>query len=560
MDNTGKTKTIVILLGIFSVMLLLNILMPIHRDDFDYSLIWNTPVHVASLQDAFSSCWNHYLLHGGRMVTVFGLVLFLWLGKLWFDIANALIFTGFVILLYMHAKRSTEFPKEPALLLSAGLLAWLCLPHFGEVAIWKSGSTVYLWSGFCVALFLLPYNLKAAGKKVCSCGLMIPLMLLLGILAGWSVENLAVTNLLLCAVCTLVYKFRNDMPGWMPAGVVGAFLGLIGLLAAPGNYVRYTQQGGHAGTFGTIMRHIGNQFSGNGDMLLFVLPAVLLALLCWHIIKADYLSHEGVALQPSGKLNNGHFLLLAFTAVTTLSYFTTGFVAHTLHDAIVNFIISPSGLAKPNTYLLFANVMDQFEQMAIYWFFIIFIYLSLRDKIGLTGDVLKSMKNKVPAMKIANEYDGVGYVFFLAALAIFNNFVMIAAPTFPGRASFGSASMIIIATLVLLGLPVVRQKLRLPEISRLLKGAALFLSAFTIISSVSILYTITQEHETRMTMIQQAADRGEKVAVLPPILLRDRALRHVFFIDFYNGVSKGGLCVYYGIKDIKIDPMPVWAR
>ena len=105
MDSSNKNKTIIILLGIFSLMLVMNILMPLHRDDFDYSVIWHTQAHVGSLQDVIASCWNHYLLHGGRMVTVFGLVLFLFLGKLWFDIANAVIFTGFVVLIYMHARR-----------------------------------------------------------------------------------------------------------------------------------------------------------------------------------------------------------------------------------------------------------------------------------------------------------------------------------------------------------------------------------------------------------------------------------------------------------------------
>ena len=560
MDSSNKNKTIIILLGIFSLMLVMNILMPLHRDDFDYSVIWHTQAHVGSLQDVIASCWNHYLLHGGRMVTVFGLVLFLFLGKLWFDIANAVIFTGFVVLIYMHARRSLKLFESPAMLLAAGVLAWLCLPHFGEVAIWKSGSTVYLWSGFCVALFLLPYNLKAAGEKISSSVAMIPVMFILGILAGWSVENLAVTNLLVCGICTMVYRCRHQMPVWMPAGTAGAFLGLIGLLAAPGNYVRYDQQGGDAGLFGTLMHHIGNQFSGNGDMLLFVLPAVLLAVLCWRIVKADYLKAKDVELEPSAKLSTGRIILLVFIAITTVSYFTTGFVAGFIHDIIVQCILIPSGLAKPITFILFANVMDQFEQMAIYWFFIIFIYLTLRDRIGLTSEVLKSMKGKVPFMKLVYEYDGLGYVLFMGLLALFNNFVMMAAPTFPGRATFSSAAMLIIATVSILGMPAVQERLSLPESGRLLKCAALFLSAFTIISTGSILYTITQENDARLAIVKQAAQNGEEIAELPPILLRDRALRHVFFVDFYNGVTKDGLCIYYGIKDIKVEPMPEWAR
>lgn len=129
-------------------MLAMNHWMPIHRDDYDYSLIWGTTQHVASLDDVFQSMENHYLTHGGRMVTVFVLDFFLWLGKAWFDLANAAVFTGIVVLLYCHSTRGISLTKEPGTMALAAFLLWLCLPHFGEVAVWKSGSTVYLWSGF----------------------------------------------------------------------------------------------------------------------------------------------------------------------------------------------------------------------------------------------------------------------------------------------------------------------------------------------------------------------------------------------------------------------------
>ena len=35
--------------------------------------------------------------------------------------------------------------------------------------------------------------------------------------------------------------------------------------------------------------------------------------------------------------------------------------------------------------------------------------------------------------------------------------------------------------------------------------------------------------------------------------MQNRALRHVFFADFDNGVTKHGLCIFYGIKDIHVN-------
>ena len=132
--------------AIFAFMFALNHFMPIHRDDYDYAMIWKTGEHLASLSDVAVSGVQHYLFHGGRTVTVFCLQLFLRLGKTAFDTANALMFLTLVALVTMHARRSIAFWHAPRLLAAAALLLWLCLPHFGEVAVWKSGSTVYLWS------------------------------------------------------------------------------------------------------------------------------------------------------------------------------------------------------------------------------------------------------------------------------------------------------------------------------------------------------------------------------------------------------------------------------
>ena len=144
--NRFTGKTLLILAGVFLFMLVLNILLPIRGDDFLYSMVWETSKHISSWGDLWQSLVNHYTMHGGRMVTVFFLDFFLWMGKLPFDIANAAVFTGVLILLYFHATRDTKLTAEPGILAAAALLMWLCLPHFGEVAVWKSGSTVYLWS------------------------------------------------------------------------------------------------------------------------------------------------------------------------------------------------------------------------------------------------------------------------------------------------------------------------------------------------------------------------------------------------------------------------------
>ena len=117
--------------AIFAFMLALNHWMPLHRDDYDYLMVWKTGVPIASLSDVLTSAMQHYLLHGGRMVTVFCLDLFLWLGKPLFDAANALMFLALSVLVMMHARRSAALTRTPGLLALAALLLWL------SAAFWR---------------------------------------------------------------------------------------------------------------------------------------------------------------------------------------------------------------------------------------------------------------------------------------------------------------------------------------------------------------------------------------------------------------------------------------
>ena len=110
--NFNRLLFFAVTIFIFAVMFELNNLMPLHRDDYDYSMVWKTGEHINSIADVFDSTLRHYFSHGGRLVTVFCLNLFLWLGKFPFDVANALMFTALVLLIYFHAKRGFKIEKD----------------------------------------------------------------------------------------------------------------------------------------------------------------------------------------------------------------------------------------------------------------------------------------------------------------------------------------------------------------------------------------------------------------------------------------------------------------
>lgn len=542
-----KYQSFAILAGIFFFMLLMNHWMPIHRDDYDYSLIWGTTQHVASFSDVITSMVNHYMLHGGRMVTVFGLDLFLWLGKVWFDMANAAIFTGLVVLLYFHAIRDVRLGKEPGLLGLMAFFLWLCLPHFGEVAVWKSGSTVYLWSGICAALFLLPYNLFLAGRLRWGHGMAIP-MVLLGVLAGWSVENLAVTVVTVTFLISCYAYKKGHLTAWMPAGMLGAFLGFVGILAAPGNYVRYGEQSSDKG----ILIHIGNQFAGNGEMALYLLPVILLLLIIWRVLKMEILRQKGIALYKGHlSFSFGQGLVLAFIALLMVSYFTGGWLAGGLRDFFIQYVLVPLHQTRPKTIGLFTNVMSGFEEMVIYLLGIFFLYSLVKQALGIDKEAIRLLGREVKAKDVWRAFPEIRYAGALFAMAFFNNFVMIAAPTFPVRATFSSVCMILVGTLALLREANVQEILTTGRVANILRGGMLLAGLFTAGAALTISYTLTQENDRRIDYIASRAGSGDTIT-LPPIQLKNRALRHVFFVDFDNGVTKGGLCKYYGVKDIQI--------
>ena len=531
-------------------MLVLNLLLPIRGDDFDYSLIWGTTQHIESFSDVCQSMWNHYLTHGGRMVTVFVLDFFLWLGKLPFDIANAAVFTAMVALLYFHGTRDTKLTAEPGVLAACALLLWICLPHFGEVAVWKSGSTVYLWSGFFAALFLLPYNLFLAGRLHWGAGMALP-MFWLGILGGWSVENLAVTVVLLAFGVSWYAWKSGHLPFWMITGAEGALLGAIGLIGAPGNFARYGEQGTGKG----ILAHIGNQFAGNGDMLLFILPAVLLVFLIWRMLKAALWTAQGNTLSKSdGHFGVGEGIALGLIVLFAVSYFAGGFLGDGLRDLIIGNILEPLGKAKPKTVYQITHVMEGFEEMAVFWAGVFFIYFRAGKALGWRKNMLRQLNQQITACDVWRAYPEVRFAGAMIALCLFNNFVMIAAPTFPGRATFSSAFMFFIAVIALLRIPVVEETMRGP-VGCILRVGSAAIGLFIAAATVWISYNVTVENDARIAYIRSRQGSGE-VIVVPPIGRENRALRHVFYKEFREEKpldSGSGVAKFYGVKEIRSD-------
>ena len=228
--------------AVFAVLLVLNRLTGLHDDDYHFSFVFYDlkPVagdrRVESIADIFLSVKNYYLLSGGRVVSHFLVYLMLFIGKQAFNIINSLVFVAFGLLLLktVCVKKSLA---APALLIIIYSALWLFLPMAGETLFWVSGSINYLWMACVDLAFMLCYINYAQGrsrlKNNAFCAL---LMFVFGTLAGATNENSGgAVLLILFAYFIMCKRDKIKIPAWAYSGVAGMVIGIIVLVAAPGN-------------------------------------------------------------------------------------------------------------------------------------------------------------------------------------------------------------------------------------------------------------------------------------------------------------------------------------
>ena len=233
----------VVLLLFVVPFLIRNLLLPMAGDDFSYAFIWNGDdlgnlmddigprERIHSFYDILVSQWSHYFTWGGRTPSMIFIQLFAWLGKIWFDLANTIVFTLLMLILYWISVGNTVSPAR-----HKGVFFWVMAGMlFGVIdyistMLWMTGACVYLWAGFWECLFLLPF----VTRKHPSVLLMAPL----GLLAGWSEEAGSLITVMLTAWLMFVSWRQKQLERWM---VVGACFLLVGcglLMLCPGSLHR----------------------------------------------------------------------------------------------------------------------------------------------------------------------------------------------------------------------------------------------------------------------------------------------------------------------------------
>lgn len=537
------------LVAVFAYMLALNVLMPLHRDDYEYALIWGTLDKIASWPDVYLSLVRHYFMHGGRMVAFAVLDSFLLLGKQCFNPLNALLFVALIALIYWHAKRRLTLRFEPYFLALIIFFCWFSFPQFASVNIWMTGACVYLLTAVLIFAFLLPYHLaywrqSAFGDHWLAAAVMFPV----GILAGWTVENTAVTATVAASLALFDAYRKKYLAKWMVSGFAGSLCGVALLTAAPGNYVRYGEQSAKP------FVHVTNIIAGTGEMLLYMLPLVLFGLLSWRLLKVLYATEREGKTAPQAKsgLSVGMWLNWALAAIIATSYCRDKFVSLWLGRILIDNVAMPLGIATLRLQQQLANTLSGFEEMALYLLVITQLYKLFAKKLALRDSDLKASGIRAGWRELAQKDPAVNSALWFLAFAVLNNFVMLASPRFPGRATFGTVVFCIIAVMTLFSLPQVQECLLAGRrkfyavclmLVLLLPMAALTLQQYLIVDRVD---------RERIAYIEAQTAKGAIEVELAPLPPLNRVMLHVYYVELSNPVSKYGLCRFYGLRDLKI--------
>ena len=224
--------SIFLFLGIYG----LNHYFPITLDDWRYSTLADGS-RVSNLWEIFEYQYDHYFTWGGRSIVHAIAQIMLAAGIFWGDVMNSIGYIALVVTIYYIANKGNS--SNIPLFIGINLLIWFLIPALIENLFWITGSANYMWGTLLILLFISFYCSAFISGQSKDGGVKRAGVFLLGIIAGWTNENMAVAMIffVICLIL-LMKKEKQKLPQWMIFGLVGAIIGCAIMLLAPGNYIR----------------------------------------------------------------------------------------------------------------------------------------------------------------------------------------------------------------------------------------------------------------------------------------------------------------------------------
>ena len=228
--------------------------LPLSHDDYAYAFVWDgahggnleamqfgspeveSRQRVDSLNDIVRSMESHYFTWGGRIFAHGIAQFFIWVGKPAFDVANTIMFLFLLLTIINLAYTWLKISRKALvwIFLSLNLFAACSLTSM----IWLTGSCNYMWMSFFQLFFVTPYVKALRSREAGSSPLNVALMILLGLMAGWSNEAGSLATVCLTMFLVAMCKAHGVYRSWMIAGLASLMVGCAFMILAPGNFVR----------------------------------------------------------------------------------------------------------------------------------------------------------------------------------------------------------------------------------------------------------------------------------------------------------------------------------
>lgn len=277
--------------------------VPFMMDDEWYGTNLVTGAPLAGLGDVVESQVWHFMNWGGRCITHGLLQLTLMSGELWADILNLImtLFLTAMVCLIIEKRGLMTFLQVHAMIyaLSANLKMSM---------LWQAGAVNYIYSSAWILLFMLPYLRSLRDSERKSMPGAAVWLLPLGLMAGWSNENMGPVCFLLALGTVIDRKKRlNRLPEkWMVSGMISSLAGSIFVIVAPGNFVRSAALPPQ-----TLYDRFFSMLTAGADYLLpsvlAVVPLLLVKTVClkqrpdrvqWALMIMAVLSYGAMILSP----------------------------------------------------------------------------------------------------------------------------------------------------------------------------------------------------------------------------------------------------------------------
>ena len=308
-------SVICVTVTVLAVLLLFwsNVMVPFMMDDLWYSTDLRDGSSLEGIGDIIGSQVWHYKNWGGRSFTHGFLQIVLMRGERSADVINTVATLVLVLLMCVTAglssdRKSAEGDRTEYITVFAlafGLLI-ACCPNFRMSMLWQAGCANYVYSSVWIILFYIIY-LRALDPEKEDIPYACAFIPLLGLLTGWSTENMGPSACIAAALVTYICIRKGTAVGtkkiWMIEGVVSSFIGSCFCILAPGNFIRKTGSADDLAL--TLPERLLQMLKGAGDYLFPSLVILAGALVAHRIVVNKKLSCGNIILLLGAFLSYG---------------------------------------------------------------------------------------------------------------------------------------------------------------------------------------------------------------------------------------------------------------